>query len=140
MIPAVVLGLLLKVIEVRLPPLLAVPLQIMGSAYTPVALFALGAQLAATRFAAPPGPLALAVGIRLLAAPLLTWLAVMALGVPRGLADMLVVTASAPAGVLLAIICTEYHVGAKLAPPTVFLSTVLSPIVVTGFLYAVRSW
>lgn len=140
LIPAVAVGLLLKGMEVQLPQMLAVPLQIMGSAYTPVALFALGAQLAATRFDAPRGDLALALGMRLLAAPLLTWLAVLALGVPRGLADMLVVTASVPVGVLLAIVCDEYRVGVNLAPATVFLSTVLSPIVVTAFLYAVRSW
>lgn len=139
-IPAVAVGLALKAMEIRLPATLAIPLQIMGSAYTPVALFALGAQLAATKFAAPRGQLTLAVGLRLLVAPLLTWLAVIALDVPRGLADMLVVTASTPAGVLLAIVCAEYRVGVNLAPATVFLSTVLSPIVVTGFLYAVRSW
>lgn len=45
---------------------------------------------------------------------------------------MLVVTASAPAGVLPAIIAAEYRAAADLASATVFASTVLGPLFVTG--------
>jgi len=114
-LPAVICGILLKFFEVRLPIAIAMPIQIMGSAYTPLALFALGAQLAISKWTITPRILTLGLCLRLVVAPAATWIAVSLLDLPRGLADMLIVTASAPAGVLLAIICAEYRVHEDLA-------------------------
>jgi malate permease and related proteins len=140
LIPAVAFGMLLKLFDVHLPPPIAVPMQVLGSAYTPVALFALGAQLAISKWSNSPAPLGLALGLRFILAPAATWVAVILLDVPRGLADMLIVTAAAPVGVLLAIVCSEYRVGEGLASAVVFASTALSPLFVTGVLYATRGW
>lgn len=139
-IPAVVLGLVLRAAELRLPVLMSVPVQMLGSAYTPLALFALGAQLAAGTRTAPPGALVLGVTLRLVVASALTWAAVVMLGVERGLADMLIVTAGTPAAVLLAIVCAEYRANEELASSIVFVSTLLSPFFVTATLLAVRLW
>lgn len=140
LIPAVAIGLLLRAADLQLPAAMALPLQLLGSAYAPVALFSLGVQLASVRIAVPPAPVAAAVVLRVLAAPLLTWLAVMALGLPRGLGDMLVVTAGAPVAVFLSVICAEYRTGADVAPATVFISTILSPVTITALLFAVRAF
>jgi predicted permease len=139
-VPAVALGLLLRAFEVRLPALVSIPVQMVGSAYTPLALFALGAQLANGNRGMLHGALTLGIALRLLIAPAVTWAAVVILGVERGLADMLVVTAGTPAGVLLAIICNEYRANGELASAIVFFSTLLSPIFVTAVLLAMRLW
>src|SRR5262245_13076889 len=122
-IPAVVVGILLKLLQVRLPTAVALPLQTLGAAYTPIALFALGAQLATSRWRAVSTPLGLALGLRLLVAPLITWLAVLLIGIEHPVAELLVVISSVPVGVLLAIISQEYKTNADLASNVVFMST-----------------
>jgi predicted permease len=139
-VPAVVLGLSLRAVDVRFPALISIPIQMVGSAYTPLALFALGAQLANGNEGTLNRTLTLGVTLRLLVAPAATWAAVVILAVERGLADMLVITASTPAGVLLAIICNEYRANGELASAIVFFSTLLSPIFVTAALLAMRLW
>ena len=141
MIPAVVCGILLNVFEIPLPKAVATSINVMGSAYTPLALFALGAQLAIGRKRSiMPKTLTLALALRFMIAPAGTWIVVALLEVPPGLAGMLVVGASAPVGVLLAIICAEYESEAGFASNVVFVSTVLSPIFVTSVIFAVRIW
>lgn len=140
MIPAVGAGLLIAAFDWRLPGPVATPLQILGSAYTPVALFALGAQLAASRWQASFRALGLGLAVKLLVAPLATWAAVLLLGIHEDIGDLLIVVASAPVGVLLAIICAEYRAHPDLASATVFFSTLLSPLVVTAAIYGTRVW
>lgn len=140
-IPAVLFGVLFHVFSIRVPVVAAVPIEILGNAYTPLALFALGAQLAISSralWSTSADQLGLAVGLRLLAAPVLTWGAVLLFGIPRGLGDMLIVSASAPVGVLLAIVCAQYRVREELAAGSVFISTMLSPLFVTGAIIATR--
>jgi predicted permease len=137
-IPAVIAGILLKLAGVKLPAPIGLPLQTLGSAYTPVALFALGAQLATSRWRAISLPLGLGLLLRMLVAPAVTWLAVVLLGIDRPVADLLVVISSVPVGVLLAIISLEYETDADLASALVFMSTVLSPITVTLVIFAQR--
>ena len=139
-IPAVACGILFNYFDIKLSNAVVTPIQIMGSAYTPLALFALGAQLAISKWTITPKILTLGLCLRLIVAPAATWFAVWLLDLPHGLADMLIVTASTPAGVLLAIICAEYQVHKELASSVVFISTVLSPVFVTAFIFAVRVW
>ncbi len=138
MILAVVAGLMLKALEVRLPTLVSEPLKLMGMAYAPLALFTLGVQLAGSRAAVAPLPLTLAVAMRLVLAPALVWGALALLGVPDDLTDLLVVAACAPVGVLLAIFCVDYRRHPETASAAVVVSTVLSPLTVTGWLLATR--
>ncbi|MEC9368173.1 MAG: AEC family transporter [Pseudomonadota bacterium] len=138
MIIAIAAGLLLKSFEVTLPPLLGEPLRIMAGAYTPLALFTLGVQLAGAQVAILRFPVILSTLLKLLVAPALTWIMCVIFGFPDGLTDVLVVAAAAPVGVLLAIFCAEYDRAPNLASATVLLSTVLSPLIVTAWLLAVR--
>ncbi|HWP34370.1 MAG TPA: AEC family transporter [Thermodesulfobacteriota bacterium] len=138
LIPAAALGLLLKLLAIPLPAPLAYPLAAMAGAFAPLALLTLGAQLAASGTPGSPGALGLALLLRLLVGPAATWGAVTALRLPPDLADMLVVSASAPAGVLLAIVCAQYGAKPSLASAVVFVSTLLSPLTVTLAILAVR--
>ena len=132
LIPAVVLGLLLNAFDVALPRVVAQPLQVVGSAYVAVALFGLGAQLAASGWAISGRAVAWGVALRLCMAPVLTTLAVLLLpGLPVDLRNLLIVGSCVPVGVLLAIFSAQYGRGAEVASATVVVSTVLSPIVIT---------
>jgi hypothetical protein len=103
-----------------------------------LALFALGAQLAASEWTGMPKAVGAGLGLKLLLAPALTWVAVNVIGLEEDVGDLLVVVASAPVGVLLAIVCQEYRNEPGLASAVVFFSTLLSPLVVTGAIYATR--
>lgn len=138
MILAVIAGLALKGFEVRLPTVLSEPLKLMGLAYVPIALFTLGAQLSGGASAVARLPLTLATILKLVIAPALTWALALAFGIASDLTALLVVAASAPVGVLLAIFCTEYRSHPETASAAVLVTTVLSPLFVTGWLLATR--
>ncbi|MDJ0946195.1 MAG: AEC family transporter [Kiloniellales bacterium] len=141
LIPAVALGLLLNAFDLALPRVVAQPLQVVGSAYVAVALFGLGAQLAASGWAISGRAVAWGVVLRLCVAPLLTTLAVLLLpGLPVELRDLLIVGSCVPVGVLLAIFCAQYGRGAELASATVVVSTVLSPVVITLAVVMTRAY
>lgn len=138
MILAVAAGLLIKGYQIELPQLVAHPIKLVADAYIAIALLTLGVQLAETKFSLSHGPVWLAVGMKMLLAPALSWGFLLLTGFEPGLKDMLVVAAAAPAGVLLAIFCTEYRRAPEVAGAIVLVSTVLSPIAVTAWIWLVR--
>lgn len=138
MILAVVLGLVLKGFDAELPYVVAYPVEIVSGAYIALALFTLGAQLAGTRSSLSSGGVWLAVGLKMLLAPGLSWAALWALGLAPELSDLLVVATAAPVGLLLAIFCTEYKRAPDLAGTAVLATTAISPLSVTVWIMAVR--
>ncbi len=138
-IPAIVLGLALNALDLALPQILAAPLELVAAANTPVALIALGAQLGTGTWAIARTPVALGIGLRLIAGPLVTWTALMALGLPEGLNDLLLVGAGLPVGILLPIFCAEYDRHPRAASAMVAVSTALSPVVITLLVLAARA-
>ncbi len=138
-IPAIVLGLGLNALDVALPRIVAYPLELVAGANTPVALIALGAQLGAGTWAMARAPVALGVALRLIVGPLVTWAVLLALGLPEGLNDLLLVGAGLPVGILLPIFCAEYGTHARSASAMVAVSTALSPIIVTILVFAARA-
>lgn len=138
-VPAVLVGLALRAAEIRLPPVIGTPIELIGTTFPPLALFALGAQLAQTgRGGLEAGPLSLVLVLKLLAAPALTWGLGLALAIPDDLLDLYVVAAATPVGVLLALFCAEYDRQPRFVSGAVLFSTLLSPIVVTGWILLVR--
>lgn len=138
-VPAVILGIGLRAAEVRLPPIVATPLEMIGATFPPLALFALGAQLAETgRGAIPAGPMSLVMALKLLLAPAITWGLALALAIPDDLKDLYVVAAATPVGVLLALFCAEYDRQPRFVSGAVLISTLLSPIFVTGWILVMR--
>lgn len=138
-VPAVLVGLSLRAAELRLPAVVGVPLELIGSTFPPLALLALGAQLAETgRGDLKPGPMTLVLLLKLVAAPALTLGLAHLLAMPKDLTELYVVAAATPVGVLLALFCAEYGRQARFVSGAVLLSTVLSPLVVTAWILFMR--
>lgn len=138
MILGVAAGLVVKGFGLELPKLVTHPIEIIAGAYIAIALFTLGAQLAETQFSLSHPPVWLAVFLKLLLAPLLTWGALLFLDIEPQLSDLLVVATAAPVGLLLAIFCTDYDRVPDAAGAMVLVSTVLSPITVTAWIVLLR--
>lgn len=138
MILAVVAGLVVKGFQIELPNLVTHPVKIVSGAYISLALFTLGAQLAQTRFSLAHGPVWLAVSLKLVLAPALTFAVLQAIGIEPVLSDLLVVAAAAPVGILLAIFCTEYERAPDAAGAMVLVSTIISPLSVTAWIWLMR--
>jgi predicted permease len=139
LVPSVVLGLALRGFQVELPTLVSQPMQFLGSIFTPLALYTLGAQVAATksfRFEAIPQTLMLL--IKFLVSPLLSWWICGVMGLPKDVTAVIVVAAATPVGVLIAIFAAEYKTEPEFISTAVVISTVLSPIVVTLWVMVMR--
>lgn len=135
---SVIIAVALKGFEIRLPELIALPIKLIAGAFTPLALFTSGCQLYGAARAVAPGPMVMAVFLRLLIAPGLTWVAAKALGFSDMDTAFLVVAASAPIGMLLVIFSTQYRAHPENASAAVFVSTALSPLVVTAWVLVTR--
>ena len=138
LLPAAALGYLLKGYDVTLPTVFAVPLKLISDAFTPMALLLLGVQLASIEAKVERRPLLLGILLRLAIAPATAWAFAVLFGLPPHLTAYFVVSAAVPVGVLLAIFAQEHEAHPGLASMMVFLSTVVSALAVTGWVYAVR--
>jgi len=139
LIPSVVLGLALRGFQVELPVVVSQPLQFLGSIFTPLALYTLGAQIASAktvRFEAFPQTVILL--LKFLVAPLLSWWICTVMGLPDDVTDVIVVAAATPVGVLITIFAAEYKTEPEFISTAVVVSTALSPLVVTAWIIATR--
>lgn len=139
LIPSVVLGIALRGLEVELPSVVSQPLQFLGSIFTPLALYTLGAQVAAARAVNfELGPQSLILLLKFIAAPLLSWWICSAMGLPEDITAVIVVAAATPVGVLITIFAAEYKTESEFISTAVVLSTALSPLFVTAWILATR--
>ncbi len=138
LIPSVALGLVLKGLELPLPNIVTVPMALMSSAFVPLALFALGAQLAGNRSKMDLNTIGISIVFSMILSPVLTWGLAAGFGFTGTLADLLIVAAAAPVGVLLAVFCAEYKKHGETASAIVFVSTVLSPLFASGWILLLR--
>ena len=112
LIPAVGLGLLLKGFELEIPTVLGQPLQFIGSIFTPLALYTLGAQISSTKkFKVEILPQTLILLLKFLLAPALSWITIFAV---------------------------EYDTEPEFVSTAVVISTLLSPFFVTAWILAVK--
>ncbi|HWV79864.1 MAG TPA: AEC family transporter [Hyphomicrobiaceae bacterium] len=139
LIPSVVIGLTLRGFQIELPTVVAQPMQFLGSIFTPLALYTLGAQIAAAKsIRLELIPQTLILFLKFIAAPVITWGICVAMGLPRDVQDVIVVAAATPVGVLIAIFAAEYKRESEFVSTAVVVSTALSPIFVTGWILATR--
>lgn len=139
LIPSIFIGLALRGFEVQLPPLAAQPIQLIGSIFTPLALYTLGAQVADARTSAFEwGPQILIQILKFVFAPLLSWWICHQMGLPRDVTDVIVVGSATPVGVLITIFAAEYKNESEFISTAVVISTALSPIFVTGWILVTR--
>jgi len=125
-LPAVGIGLLLKGFEIGLPVAVVTPLKLMGDAFTPMALFLLGAQLTTVT------------ALKLLAAPAVTWALAAATGFSDAMIAFFVIGTATPTGIMLAIFAAQYRAQGQFASAAVFFTTVLSAATVTGWIFAMK--
>jgi predicted permease len=138
-VPSVPLGLTLRAFEINLPQAIGTPIELLGSTFPPLALFAMGAQLATrTAGSIDMGRLSLILILKLVIAPAVTWGLAIWMGMPDQLTDLLVVAAATPIGILLALFCVEYSREPKFVNSAVLISTVLSPFTVTAWVMLTR--
>ncbi len=139
LIPSVIIGLTLRGFEIELPVVVSQPMQFLGSIFTPLALYTLGAQIAAAKsIRLEFVPQTLIIFLKFIAAPVITWGICVAMGLPRDVQNVIVVAAATPVGVLIAIFAAEYKRESEFISTAVVATTVLSPIFVTGWIIATR--
>lgn len=139
LIPSVVLGLALRGFQIELPTIVSQPMQLLGSIFTPLALYTLGAQVAAARLGRIDwGPQILILFLKFLVAPVVSWGICRAIGISPDLTAVIVVAAATPVGVLVTIFAAEYKTESEFISTAVVISTALSPIVVTAWILVVR--
>ncbi|MEO0618152.1 MAG: AEC family transporter [Pseudomonadota bacterium] len=139
MIWGIVIGLALRGFEAQLPSILAIPTEMVGSTYAAIALFTLGASLRGTATIIFDRTIQIVVWGKLLLAPAITWALAWACGFTGETLVFLIIAASTPVGVMLAIFCLADRTEASIASPAVFLSTLISPLTITGWLVALRA-
>ncbi len=139
LIPSVIIGLTLRGFQVELPTVVSQPMQFLGSIFTPLALYTLGAQIAAAKsIRLEFVPQTLILFLKFIAAPVISWWICIAMSMPRDVQDVIVVAAATPVGVLIAIFAAEYKRESEFISTAVVVSTALSPIFVTGWILATR--
>ncbi len=139
LVPAVLLAIALNVADVEIPGPIREPLAIMGAAYIPLALFVLGSQMRGVSFGGLKAAIGVATALRLLIAPALTFAALLVIGVKGVTLAFLTVGATAPVGVLLAVLSQEYGLRAELPAATVLITTILAPVAATVVLVLFQS-
>jgi predicted permease len=139
LIPAIGLAIALRAAGVELPTIVSQPLQFIGGIFTPLALYTLGAQVSQARsMRLELGPQALMLVLKFLIAPAVTYGLCVALTVPKDVTAVIMVAASTPVGVLLAVFAAEYRREPEFISTAVVLSTALSPVFVTGWVLVAR--
>lgn len=141
LIPSVAIGLALKGFGVDLPVVVSQPMQFLGSIFTPLALYTLGAQLAASKIVRVELiPQTLMLVLKFLAAPAIAWAICSYLEFPRDVQNVLVVACATPVGVLVTIFAAEYDTEPEFISTAVVITTALSPLFVTAWIIATRLW
>lgn len=139
LIPSIFIGLSLRGFEVELPTLAAQPIQFIGSIFTPLALYTLGAQVAVANTGRIEWlPQAVIQILKFIFAPLLSWWICHMMGLTDDVTDVIVVASATPVGVLITIFAAEYRSEPDFISTAVVISTALSPIFVTGWILVTR--
>lgn len=106
-----------------------------ANATIPCMLVILGLQLSAARWTAQVRPLALVVGVRLIASPLIAFLLFPLFGLERAALQASILESAMPTAVLTTVLATEFNTEPEFVTYTVFLSTLLSPLTLTPLMY-----
>lgn len=136
---ALFVALLMRTYHFALPPFLALPLKYLSQALVPMALLALGIQLAKTRIQTGLRHSIASVVCRLLAAPVIGITLVWLFEIDSAIAPILVCSTSYPTAINTALIAMELRNEEEFAANAVFLSTILSALTVGLVLFGTRA-
>jgi predicted permease len=140
MVYVLVVALGMRFLRLTPPVPLNISLHWLADALVPIAVVTLGAQMAALK--APPlsVPLLVAMGLRLIFAPMLGFTTVYLLGIRGALGEALVISTAFPTAVNSALLALEYDNEPQFAAAAVFYSTLISSVTVSAVIYAAQRW
>ncbi len=116
------------------------PLDLLQQALVGFALLTLGVQMSQTKPAPFQAPLWSALGIRLVAGPLLGFFLAKMMGFPPAVVGSLVLAAGAPTAVNTALLAHEFGGDTSFATSAVYYSTLFSMVTTTVNLMLLRAW
>lgn len=122
-----VIGLVLALTGIELPTLVREPVDLLGAMAVPAMLLAYGVSLRLgpkPGAGAPPGELALVVGLKLVVQPALAYLIGLALGLQDTALYAVAVLAALPTAQNVFVLASRYERGVVLARDAIFLSTI----------------
>lgn len=132
---ALLLGFLFNTYHIPIPTFIWIPLEGVNASFLPIALLALGAQVAFMSLKMMNWTLSLSCISRLLIAPALALALIYILGLDGVTAQGLLIASSFPASRNSAQMALEYDVYPEFAGQTVLITTVFSVVTVTGVIY-----
>lgn len=128
---ALIAALIIRSINIQVPPPILHGLELPAAAAIPMMLLLLGGQLATLSVGEYWRPAFAASGISLIIAPIVAIGLAALFGLSGATRQATILEASMPAAVIITIIATEYDAEPKLVTATVIVSTLLSPITLT---------
>lgn len=131
---AVPMALLLRGLDLTLPSVLSIPVELLADATIPSMLLLLGMQLAGNSRPTQRGLLAVATGMRLVLSPILGWALALAFRLPAAAFDAAVLEAAMPSAVLTSILAVQYDVEPEFVAGAILLTTAFSPITLSALL------
>lgn len=131
-IASLVGGLLWGVAGLPIPEVVDRPLELLGQAGTPTALFALGASLAAHGLRGQLGGVAIVMALKMLLFPVLAWLlATQVFALPPVQTGVVVLFAGLPAGANAYIFAQQHRAAVPVASGAIVLGTALSIVTIS---------
>ena len=134
---SLVSGILMNLLDFRLPGLLNPVAELMGDAVTPCSLFALGATLTRFRIAGRWKDMGMVVVAKLFLQPMIVaFLALVVFQLEYGLwAHVAILIAAQPVGVTPYLFASRYQVNVALASNAMLITTLLAPITLSTLLW-----
>lgn len=111
-------------------------LDLLGQGMIPAAILTMGIQLAKSGSGHASTQLVSSLIIRLIVSPLIAWGVCSLLNIHGMARSVSIIAAGAPTAVNTLIVAIEFNCGVELAAHTVFWSTILSILTITGLIYA----
>lgn len=123
---AVVPALLVNVTNTSLPLWLERPVSLLAAALIPVMLLTLGVQIAGMRRRLPSAMIAVPIGIKLIAAPIVAVAAVSLLGLTGIASNVVILQAANPAAVFTSLVALEHDLEPDYVTSVVLVGTLIS--------------
>jgi predicted permease len=136
---AVVLAAVLNRYDVSLPLSLARTVDLAAGGSIPLMIVLLGVELSRVRWSHSARPIALSVGLRLLAGPAIGLLLAIPFGLQGAARPGSVTQSAMPAAVTNTVLAAEYGLDTSLVTAMVFLGTLLSPVTLTPLIMLLGS-
>ena len=137
---ATLLGIMLIVLDIRLPSIISSTVQSLANATIPVSMIILGSSLAAIPIVSAFTDLRVyaAVAARLVICPIVTNLLLRLFVCNEMLIGVITILASTPVAVLMTPLCVQYGKKEQLASKSIFITTIISiitmPLIIWGLL------